>query len=226
MAEETVDAAIKACDLKPKNGCNTKGLLLEGGHQWTPTSFIKLVQNYGLETEVAIHLSNTYGDQADKVAEIGHLTGKRWPVIGVRLHEEFPYIEAEVKYAVKEYARTAVDILARRTRMSFLNVLAADEALPRIIEIMGDELNWSKQKRKEETDRCKEFLRREMGLNLKYQIKSNAPINFSKDEISTYIKRFRSLDTSNKGYITHKDLKAFFKVSLNFILIQKKIILT
>ena len=113
----------------------------------TPNSFIKLVQNYGLETEVAIHLSNTYGDQADKVVEMGSLTGKRWPVIGTRLHEEFPYIEAEVKYAVKEYARTAVDILARRTRMSFLNVLAADESLPRIIQIMGDELNWSKQKR-------------------------------------------------------------------------------
>jgi len=211
MAEETVDAAIKACNLKPKNGCITNGLILEGGHQWTPTSFIKLVQNYGLETEVAIHLSNTYGDQADKVVEMGSLTGKRWPVIGTRLHEEFPYIEAEVKYAVKEYARTAVDILARRTRMSFLNVLAADESLPRIIQIMGDELNWSKQKRQEETDRCKEFLKREMGLNLKYQMKTNVPINFSKDEISTYIKRFRSLDTSNKGYITHKDLKAFFK---------------
>lgn len=211
MAEETVDAAIKACNLKPKNGCLTQGLILEGGHNWTPTSFIKLVQNYGLETEVAIHLSNTYGDQADKVVEMGSLTGKRWPVIGTRLHEEFPYIEAEVKYAVKEYARTAVDILARRTRMSFLNVLAADESLPRIIEIMGDELKWSKQKRQEETDRCKEFLKREMGLNLKYQMKTNVPINFSKDEISTYIKRFRSLDTSNKGYITHKDLKAFFK---------------
>lgn len=51
-----------------------------------------------------------------------------------------------------------------------------------------------------------------MGLNLKYQMKTNVPINFSKDEISTYIKRFRSLDTSNKGYITHKDLKVFFKV--------------
>ncbi len=68
MAEETVDAAIQACNLKPKNGsCSTLGLFLEGGHNWTPTSFIKLVQNYGLETEVAIHLSNTYGDQADKV---------------------------------------------------------------------------------------------------------------------------------------------------------------
>jgi len=46
------------------------------------------------------------------------------------LHQEFPYIEAEVKYAIKEYARSAIDIIARRTRISFLNVLAADEALP------------------------------------------------------------------------------------------------
>jgi len=32
MAEETVDAAIKACNLKPKNGCITNGLILEGGN--------------------------------------------------------------------------------------------------------------------------------------------------------------------------------------------------
>ena len=55
---------------------------------------------------------------------------KSWPVTGIRLHQEFPYIEAEVKYAIKEYARSAIDIIARRTRISFLNVLAADEALP------------------------------------------------------------------------------------------------
>ncbi|CAF0925217.1 unnamed protein product [Brachionus calyciflorus] len=211
MAEETVDAAIKACGLKPKNGCITKGLFLEGGHNWTPTSYIRLAQDYGIETEVAIHLSNTYGDQADRVAELSSLTGKRWPVVGVRLHEEFPYIDAEVKYAVKEYARTAVDVIARRTRMSFLNVLAADEALPKIVEIMAAELKWNKQKQQEELERAKEFLKREMGLNLKYQMKTTVPINFSKEEISTYIKRFRSLDSHNKGYITHKDLRAFFK---------------
>jgi glycerol-3-phosphate dehydrogenase len=131
MAEETVEAAIKACGLKPKlKESPTKGLFLEGGHEWSPVSFIRLVQDYGLETEVAIHLSNTYGDQADKVCDLGNLTGKRWPVTGIRLHQEFPYIEAEVKYAIKEYARSAVDIIARRTRISFLNVLAADEALP------------------------------------------------------------------------------------------------
>jgi len=76
------------------------------------------------------------------------LTGKRWPVIGKRIHEEFPYIEAEISYAVKEYARTAIDVLARRTRLSFLNVVAADEALPTIIQIMASELNWNEQKQK------------------------------------------------------------------------------
>lgn len=211
MAEETVDAAIAACNLKPKSSMSTMGLCLEGGHTWTPTSFIKLVQNYGLETEVAIHLSNTYGDKADNVAELCSPTGQRWPVIGKRLHQEFPYIEAEVRYACKEYARTSVDVLARRTRMSFLNVLAADEALPRIVEIMGEELKWTKQQCMDEIAHGKEFLKREMGLNLKYQMKTNVSINFSKEEISTYIKRFRSLDNKNKGYITHKDLKAFFK---------------
>lgn len=49
-------------------------------------------------------------------------------------------------YAIKEYARTAVDILARRTRLSFLNVLAAEEALPRIIHIMARELKWDDKK--------------------------------------------------------------------------------
>ena len=30
--------------------------------------------------------------------------------------------------------------------MSFLNVLAADEALPRIVQIMAEELKWDKNK--------------------------------------------------------------------------------
>ncbi|CAF5038842.1 unnamed protein product, partial [Rotaria magnacalcarata] len=32
---------------------------------------------------------------------------------------------------------------------------------------MGQELHWNEQKKKEETDRAKRFLLREMGLNLK-----------------------------------------------------------
>ena len=67
---------------------------------------------------------------------------------GLRLSHEFPYIEAEVKYAIKEYACTAIDVLARRTRLAFLNVQAAHEALPRIVDIMAAELKWDKSRKK------------------------------------------------------------------------------
>lgn len=60
----------------------------------------------------------------------------------------FPSVPAQVVYGVKEYARTAVDMISRRTRLAFLNVQAAEEALPRIVDIMGKELNWCEQKKK------------------------------------------------------------------------------
>lgn len=104
------------------------------------------------------------------MAKMAQVTGQRWPIVGKRLVSEFPYIEAEVRfstsrtgcaahgpllttvvsqvlYAIKEYACTAIDIIARRTRLGFLNVQAADEALPRVVEIMGKELDWSQERR-------------------------------------------------------------------------------
>lgn len=64
---------------------------------WTPTMYIRLVQDFGLDTEVALHLQQSYGDRAFAVAKLASLTGKRWPIIGRRLHPEFPYIDAEVR---------------------------------------------------------------------------------------------------------------------------------
>ena len=52
-----------------------------------------------------------------------------------------------------------------------------------------------------------------MGLNLKDEHK-NVPINFTKDEINIYMKRFRALDTNNKGFITVADLRSYFMVQL------------
>ncbi|KAJ3584052.1 hypothetical protein NHX12_014548 [Muraenolepis orangiensis] len=141
MAEETLDAAIKTHQLEA-TASKTVGLTLEGGRDWSPTLYIRLVQDYGLENEVAQHLASTYGGRAFEVAKMAQVTGKRWPIVGKRLVSEFPYIEGEVLYAIQEYACTAIDIIARRTRLGFLNVQAADEALPRIVEIMGKKLNW------------------------------------------------------------------------------------
>ena len=67
--------------------------------------------------------------------------------MGKRLVEQFPYIEAEIQYAVKEYAYTIVDILARRTRLAFLNAEAAADAIPKIADIMARELKWSRAKK-------------------------------------------------------------------------------
>lgn len=65
-----------ACYLKPENDCQTKGIIMEGGHCWTPTMYIRLVQDFGLECEVAQHLSRAYGDRAFAVAKMASMTGK------------------------------------------------------------------------------------------------------------------------------------------------------
>ena len=73
-------------------------------------------------------------------------------------------IEAEVRYAVRhEYAQTAVDVIARRCRLSFLNAQAALRALPRVVEIMAEDLNWTHSRQKAEIDRATKFLA-SMGL--------------------------------------------------------------
>ncbi|XP_054754281.2 glycerol-3-phosphate dehydrogenase, mitochondrial-like isoform X2 [Lytechinus pictus] len=210
MAVDAVDAAVEACGLEPRHNSLTDGLLLEGAHGWTPTMFIRLIQDFGLENEVAQHLSNTYGDKAVEVARMASLTGKRWPVVGRRLVEDFPYIEAEVVYAVKEYACTAVDVLARRTRLAFLNVQAAEEALPRIVEIMAKQLGWNKTRQELELANGRKFLNEEMGYNCRAELMT-VPINFTEGEKEKYTKRFQMLDKEKKGYITPNDMRQFLK---------------
>lgn len=73
-------------------------------------------------------------------------------------------IEAEVRYAVHhEYAETAVDVIARRCRLSFLNVQATLDALPRVIDIMAEERKWSKGRKAAELEGAVRFLA-SMGL--------------------------------------------------------------
>ena len=66
---------------------------------------------------------------------------------------------------------------------------------------------------KEETDRAKTFLLREMGLNLKRDMRRNVPINFTREEMSYYMKHFRKIDVENKGFLTLSDLKRHLQVS-------------
>uniref|UniRef100_A0A8B9R8I6 Glycerol-3-phosphate dehydrogenase, mitochondrial n=1 Tax=Astyanax mexicanus TaxID=7994 RepID=A0A8B9R8I6_ASTMX len=215
MAEETIDAAIKEHKLTA-GPSRTMGLLLEGGKDWTPTLYIRLVQDYGLENEVAQHLAATYGGRAFEVAKMAQVTGKRWPIVGKRLVSEFPYIESEVIYAIKEYACTAIDVIARRTRLGFLNVQAADEALPRIVEIMAKQLDWSEQKKTEELEAAKQFLYQEMGYRARSeQLTKTSEITLAPQEVARYKKRFYKFDKESKGFITTLDVQQVLEVSID-----------
>jgi glycerol-3-phosphate dehydrogenase len=169
MAEETVDEAIRVFNLTPTaltiapnvsgtsiiddtatldGTCQTHQVKLLGAHGYSKTLFINLIQHYGVETEVARHLTDSYGDRAWTVAALSSPTEQRFPVRGIRLSPLYPFIDGEVRYAVRhEYAQTAVDVLARRTRLAFLNAQAALEALPGVIDIMSKELGWSSKRR-------------------------------------------------------------------------------
>ncbi|XP_031763717.2 glycerol-3-phosphate dehydrogenase, mitochondrial isoform X2 [Galleria mellonella] len=212
MAAETIDEAIKSANLKPiYRECQTDGFLIEGAHGWTPTMYIRLVQDFGLEMEVAQHLAKSYGDRAFAVAKMAAMTGKRWPIIGKKIHPEFPYIDAEIRYGVREYACTAVDMIARRLRLAFLNVQAAAEALPAVVEIMAEELKWSEAEKARQIKTASEFLANEMGQMVNRASRDKIPINLSKAEIQTYIKRFQIIDKDRKGFVSINDIRRSLK---------------
>lgn len=68
-------------------------------------------------------------------------------------------MEAEVAYCSRhEYCESAVDFIARRCRLAFLDTDAAGRALPRIIEILALERKWDKARQKLELQKGKDFL--------------------------------------------------------------------
>ena len=91
-------------------------------------------------------------------------------------------------------------------------VQAAEEALPSIISIMAEELKWSDAEQKRQYAEAVKFLKEEMGQQVNRQSRDKIPINLSREEISTYIKRFQVLDKDKKGYISINDLRRGLKV--------------
>ncbi|KAK4766201.1 hypothetical protein SAY87_007843 [Trapa incisa] len=168
MAEDAVDAAIKSGKLNPSNGCLTDKIRVVGGDGWEPAHFTILAQQYVrmkrtrgdkvvpgiMDTAAAKHLSHAYGTRAEKVAAIAQDEG-----LGKRLAHGYPFLEAEVAYCARyEYCESAVDFIARRSRLAFLDTDAAGRALPQVIDILASEHKWDKSKKKEELEKARKFL--------------------------------------------------------------------
>ena len=115
-----------------------------------------------MDKDVARHLTQNYGTRALQIAEIsknGYLNRK--PTHHAKsLLAKYPYLEAEVVFAVRqEFALKAVDVIARRTRIAFIDSTATGEIVPEIVELMGQMLGWSRSRKKEEIEECEEFLK-------------------------------------------------------------------
>ncbi|KAH8680539.1 glycerol-3-phosphate dehydrogenase [Xylariales sp. PMI_506] len=200
MAEECVDTAIEEFGLQTKpwlqsqstatventknsimgddatfldGSCRTENLKLVGGHGFSHTLFIHLIQQFKLDTDVAKHLASSYGDRAWAVASLcsevpageSEKPSSDEATKGLeRISTHYPFLSGEVRYAARsEYAQTAVDFLARRTRLSFLDAQASLKALPKIIDIMSEELKWDEPRKEVEWKQTVAFLE-SMGL--------------------------------------------------------------
>lgn len=105
-----------------------------------------------------------------------------------------------------------MDVISKRTRLSFLNVQAAEETLPRIVDIMAEELKWSNAEKQDQLNQAVNFLRTEMGKDVNKASRESIPINLSKQEIGEYVKRFNNLDSDKKGFVSVNDIRNSLQV--------------
>ena len=192
MAEEAIDKVVG--DNGPKS--TTLQRKLFGGEGWSPNLAIMLIQKYGMSQDVAEHLSRTYGGRAWEVCELSDPTGLSWPRFGKPLAPNYPYIDAEVRYACREYACTIEDVLSRRTRLAFLNKDAALSALPHVADIMAEELGWSADVKAEQVAAARAYVDSYAGRIPK---KQGSTLRAATYEDLRDI--FSALDTDGNGYL-------------------------
>jgi glycerol-3-phosphate dehydrogenase len=121
MAEDCIDRAVELAKLEERR-CATETLRIHG---------------YELNSERhgSLHI---YGSDAPRVFALCK-ENRDWEE---RLHPDLPYLAAEVIWAARhEMARTVEDVLARRTRMLFLNARAAIACAPQVAALLAHELH-------------------------------------------------------------------------------------
>eukprot|EP00123_Amoebidium_parasiticum_P012304 comp21267_c0_seq1/m.29001 comp21267_c0_seq1/g.29001 ORF comp21267_c0_seq1/g.29001 comp21267_c0_seq1/m.29001 type:complete len:601 (-) comp21267_c0_seq1:348-2150(-) len=155
MSEDIINHVLKEVPaVVAKNGPTTASLKLTGAAEYNAAYGKTLSQKFDLPIDVAEHLNKAYGDQAEHVCELG----KEMGLLG-RLAPKYPHVEVEVVWAARmEMAERAVDVLARRTRMAFLDHDAAEGCTGRIIELIAQEKKWDEARKAEEKAICAKWL--------------------------------------------------------------------
>ena len=120
MAKVAVDNALFVAKLERKP-CVTESLHIHG---WCKA----------VNSSDPLHY---YGADAEAVKKLAEQN----TVWQEKLHDAFPYIKAQVIWAVRnEMAMTVEDVLARRIRMLFLDAHAALQSAPAVAKLMAEEM--------------------------------------------------------------------------------------
>jgi glycerol-3-phosphate dehydrogenase len=132
MAKDAIDNVIFIAGLNKKE-CITKNLK---------------IGNWDLPVDSSNHL-NIYGNYKAEIEKI-KLENSDFQE---KIHSDFSYINAEIIWFIRnEMAITLEDVLARRTRLLFLNSQISKDVSYKVVEIMAKELNKTEDWKKNQLD--------------------------------------------------------------------------
>jgi glycerol-3-phosphate dehydrogenase len=197
MAEEVIDRVVGMDGPKSK----TLDLTLFGGEGYSNNLAIDLIQKHGMSQETAERLARTYGGRSWEVCKLAKPTNKLWPRFGVPLADGYPYVDAEVVYACREYACTIEDVLSRRTRLAFLNKDAALAAIPKVAEIMERELGWSEDVKAKQIVAARKYIEAYAG---RIPVKAGATLREATYRDVADI--FNAIDRDGNGFLDRQEI--------------------
>ena len=122
MAQDGVDKALAVAGM-PSRPCVTQDLRLHGALERSSAAW------------PAEEWLQVYGTEA---ADLRALM-RQEPALAVPLHPDLPYTAASLVWGLQhEQARSAEDLLFRRTRMGLLHAMAAQECMPAVAQALLD----------------------------------------------------------------------------------------
>jgi glycerol-3-phosphate dehydrogenase len=155
MARDVIDAAVADTGLDaPSSVTSQLPLLGADGLPGVLASARRLAEDNGLPVAAVSHLIGRYGSMTGQVLDLVRAD----PTLGRPLLDGYPYLRAEVAYAVmSEEALGVDDVLARRTRLLIEAGEASISAAPVAATVMGGLLGWGRRRRSAEVRRYEEL---------------------------------------------------------------------
>jgi glycerol-3-phosphate dehydrogenase len=155
MARDVVDAAVRGLPRPaPPSVTDQLPLLGADGLPAVRAAARRLAEDYGLPLAAVEHLISRYGSLTRELLD---LIGAD-PSLATPLLDGYPYLRAEVAYAVThEGALHVEDVLARRIRLLIESPDAGASAAPEVAAIMGGLLGWGRRRRALEVRRYADF---------------------------------------------------------------------